>query len=52
MSDLLGLLLPRYFAEAGVPVADESTAPGREPPGPTELTDIAARHGIRFWSGT
>jgi quercetin dioxygenase-like cupin family protein len=40
-----------YFAEAGVPVADESTAPGREPPGPTELTDIAVRYGIRFWSG-
>ena len=40
-----------YFAEASVPVADESTSPGREPPGPAELTDIAARYGIRFWSG-
>ena len=40
-----------YFAEAGVPVADESTPPDTEPPGPTALTAIAARYGIRFWSG-
>ncbi len=40
-----------YFAEAGVPVSDESTAPDRKPPGPAELTDLAARYGIRFWGG-
>jgi quercetin dioxygenase-like cupin family protein len=40
-----------YFAEAGVPVSDESTAPDREPPGPAALTDLAARYGIRFWGG-
>ena len=40
-----------YFAEAGVAVADEQTAPDREPPGPAALTEIAASYDIRFWSG-
>jgi hypothetical protein len=44
-------LMTGYFAEAGVTVADERTAPDREPPGPATLTEIAARYGIRFWSG-
>jgi len=44
-------LMTGYFAEAGVAVADERTAPDREPPGPATLTDLAARYGIRFWGG-
>ena len=44
-------LMTGYFAEAGVAVADEQTAPDREPPGPAALTEIAARYDIRFWSG-
>jgi quercetin dioxygenase-like cupin family protein len=38
-----------YFAEAGVLVTDDSAPPGREPPGPSELRDLAARHGIEFF---
>jgi quercetin dioxygenase-like cupin family protein len=38
-----------YFAEAGVSVGDESTPSDREPPGPSELRDLAVRHGIEFF---
>lgn len=38
-----------YFAEAGVLVAEPHAAPDHEPPGPAELTAIAARYDIRFW---
>lgn len=44
-------LMSGYFAEAGVQVQDELTAPTREPAGPSELRDIAARWGIEFWTG-
>jgi quercetin dioxygenase-like cupin family protein len=40
-----------YFAEAGVRVPGESTPPDREPPGPAQLAEIAARWGIEFWTG-
>lgn len=40
-----------YFAEAGVLVADEHMPPDRQPAGPAELGEIAARWGIEFWSG-
>ena len=40
-----------YFAEAGVPVPDEASLPSREPPGPAELGDLPARHGITFFQG-
>jgi quercetin dioxygenase-like cupin family protein len=40
-----------YFVEAGVRVPDERTAPDREPAGPSELGEIAARWGIEFWTG-
>jgi quercetin dioxygenase-like cupin family protein len=40
-----------YFLEAGVQVPDERTPPEREPPGPTELREIAGRWGIEFWTG-
>lgn len=40
-----------YFVEAGVPVRDEHTPPDREPPGPTELREIARTWGIEFWTG-
>jgi hypothetical protein len=40
-----------YFAEAGVPVADELTPPQRLPAGPGERGEIAARWGIEFWTG-
>jgi quercetin dioxygenase-like cupin family protein len=39
-----------YFLEAGVQVPDERTPPEREPAGPTELREIAARWGIEFWT--
>ncbi len=45
-------LMTGYFAEAGVAVPDERTPPDREPAGPAALTEIAARYGIRFWSGS
>jgi quercetin dioxygenase-like cupin family protein len=38
-----------YFAAAGVPVTDDSATPGQEPPGPSELRELAARHGIEFF---
>jgi quercetin dioxygenase-like cupin family protein len=38
-----------YFAGAGVPVADDSAPSGQEPPGPTELRELAVRHGIEFF---
>jgi quercetin dioxygenase-like cupin family protein len=38
-----------YFAQAGVPVADDAAQPGRRPPGPSELRDLAAQHGIEFF---
>ena len=38
-----------YFAEAGVPVADDADAPGHEPAGPSELRDLAAQHGLEFF---
>jgi len=44
-------LMSAYFAQAGVPVADETAAADRVPPGPPELAEIAARWGIEFWSG-
>jgi quercetin dioxygenase-like cupin family protein len=40
-----------YFREAGLQVPDELTPPEREPPGPTDLRDIARRWGIEFWAG-
>ncbi len=40
-----------YFAEAGVPVADPTTPPAAEPPGPDRLREISARWGIEFWTG-
>ncbi len=44
-------MMSGYFAQAGVPVADTYTEPGRAPPGPAELRDISARWGIEFWTG-
>jgi quercetin dioxygenase-like cupin family protein len=38
-----------YFASAGVPVASDDTPSTREPPGPSELRELAARHGIQFF---
>lgn len=40
-----------YFVEAGVRVPDETAAPDREPPGPAQLAEIAARWGVEFWTG-
>ena len=40
-----------YFAEVGIPVADEGAPARVDPPGPTELGEIAARWGIEFWTG-
>jgi quercetin dioxygenase-like cupin family protein len=40
-----------YFAEAGVRVADATTPPASEPPGPDQLREISARWGIKFWTG-
>jgi hypothetical protein len=40
-----------YFAQAGVRVADDTTPPAHDPPGPAQLTEIAARWGIEFWTG-
>jgi hypothetical protein len=40
-----------YFLEAGVQVPDERTPAEREPPGPTELRELAGRWGIEFWTG-
>ena len=40
-----------YFVEAGVRVPDERTPPDREPPGPAEVAEIAARWGVNFWTG-
>lgn len=40
-----------YFVAAGVQVADETASPDREPPGPEELGEIAARWGVEFWTG-
>ncbi len=44
-------LMTAYFAEAGVRVADASEPPPQEPPGPSELGEIAARWGVEFWTG-
>jgi quercetin dioxygenase-like cupin family protein len=41
--------MTEYFAEAGVEVPDEQTPPQTAPPGPTELGDLPARHGITFF---
>jgi quercetin dioxygenase-like cupin family protein len=41
--------MTEYFAEAGIEVADEETPPDCEPPGPAELGDLPARHGIVFF---
>jgi quercetin dioxygenase-like cupin family protein len=41
--------MTRYFADAGVPVADDATPSAHEPPGPSELTELAVRHGIEFF---
>jgi quercetin dioxygenase-like cupin family protein len=38
-----------YFADAGVPVADDAAPAGHQPPGPGELRDLATRHGIEFF---
>jgi quercetin dioxygenase-like cupin family protein len=40
-----------YFAEAGVRVPDELTAPASDPPGPQQLAAVAERWGIEFWTG-
>lgn len=40
-----------YFAQAGVEVPDDTTPPSTEPPGPSQLREISARWGIKFWSG-
>jgi quercetin dioxygenase-like cupin family protein len=40
-----------YFAEAGIRVADPTSPPGTEPPGPDQLREISARWGVRFWTG-
>jgi hypothetical protein len=40
-----------YFREAGVQVHDENATPEHDPPGPTQLRDIAQRWGIEFWTG-
>lgn len=40
-----------YFAEAGVRVPDDMTPPERDPPGPSQVADIAKRWGIEFWPG-
>jgi quercetin dioxygenase-like cupin family protein len=40
-----------YFLEAGVRVPDESAVPEQDPPGPTQLGEIARRWGIEFWTG-
>ncbi|MFT3865318.1 MAG: cupin domain-containing protein [Solirubrobacterales bacterium] len=44
-------LMSAYFAEAGVPVADDRSRPATDPAGPDALTEIAERWGIRFWTG-
>jgi quercetin dioxygenase-like cupin family protein len=41
--------MTEYFAEAGVNVPNEETPPPTEPPGPAELGDLPARHGITFF---
>jgi quercetin dioxygenase-like cupin family protein len=41
--------MTEYFAEAGIAVPNEDTPPGTEPPGPAELGDLPARHGITFF---
>jgi quercetin dioxygenase-like cupin family protein len=43
--------MTEYFAEAGVEVNDDQTPAPTEPPGPTELGDLPARHGITFFRG-
>jgi quercetin dioxygenase-like cupin family protein len=40
-----------YFVEAGVRVSDETSQPDRDPPGPEQLRESAARWGIEFWTG-
>jgi quercetin dioxygenase-like cupin family protein len=44
-------LMTGYFADAGVRVPDPFTPPDREPPGPAQLREIAARWEIEFWTG-
>jgi quercetin dioxygenase-like cupin family protein len=41
-----------YFAGAGIPVADDSVAPGQDPPRPAELRELATKHGIEFFQST
>jgi quercetin dioxygenase-like cupin family protein len=43
--------MTEYFAEAGIEVPNEATPPSTEPPGPAELGDLPARHGITFFPG-
>jgi quercetin dioxygenase-like cupin family protein len=43
--------MTEYFAEAGIEVPNEDTLPSTEPPGPAELGDLPARHGITFFPG-
>jgi quercetin dioxygenase-like cupin family protein len=40
-----------YFADAGVEVPDDTTPPSTEPPAPSQLLEISARWGIKFWTG-
>jgi quercetin dioxygenase-like cupin family protein len=42
-------IMTEYFAEAGIKVPDESTPPSTNPPGPADLGDLPARHGIMFF---
>jgi quercetin dioxygenase-like cupin family protein len=42
--------MTEYFTEAGVEVPNEDTPPPTEPPGPAELGDLPARHGITFFA--
>jgi quercetin dioxygenase-like cupin family protein len=44
-------LMSGYFREAGVLVADLDSPPEREPAGPAELTEIAKRWEVDFWTG-
>ncbi len=41
-------VMPRYFAPAGWLVPDAQTPPASPPPGPAELTELAARYGIEY----
>jgi quercetin dioxygenase-like cupin family protein len=44
-------MMSGYFAEAGVRVADPTTAADHPPAGPDQLRELAERWGIEFWAG-